>query len=63
MTEESMEVDDDKIEMKVTSLAAVTKARQAMLLSSFSHLAKQVLTSEKAAEGLETDGELVNKKK
>ena len=61
MMEESMKVDDDKIETMLTSLAAVTKARRVMLLSSFPHLIKQVLTSGKAAEGLETDGKLVNK--
>ena len=61
MMEEPMKVDDDKIETMLTSLAAVTKARQVMFLSSSPHLVKQVLTSEKAAEGLETDGKLVIK--
>ena len=60
MTEESMEVDDDKIVMNSTSLAAVTKARQATKISSSPHLEKEVLSSEKAAEGLETDGKSIN---
>ena len=55
MTEESMEVDDDKIVMNSTSLAAVTKACQATKISSSPHFEKEVLSSEKAAEGLETD--------
>ena len=55
MMEESMEVDDDKIVMNSTSFAAVTKARQATKISSSPHFKKQVLSSGKAAEGLETD--------
>ena len=61
MTEESMEVDDDKIEMKSTSLASVTEARQVVEISSSSHFKKKVLSPEKAAEGLETDGKSTNK--
>ena len=55
MMERSMKVDDDKIESMLTSLAAVMKARQATKISSSPHFKKQVLSSEKAAEGLETD--------
>ena len=61
MTEESMEVDDDKIEMQSTSLASVTEARQVVAISSSSHFKKKVLSPEKAAEGLETDGKSTNK--
>ena len=61
MMERSMKVDDDKIESMLTSLAAVIKARQATKISSSPHFKKQVLSLGKAAEGLETDGKLVNK--
>ena len=56
-----MKVDDDKIEVNSTSLAAVTKARQATKISSSPHFKKKVLSPEKAAEGLETDGKSTNK--
>ena len=61
MMKEPMEVDDDKIEMNSTSFAAVTKARQATKISSSPHFKTKVLSSEKAAEGLETDGKSTNK--
>ena len=61
MMEEPMKVDDDKIEVNSTSLAAVTKARQATKISSSPHFKKKVLSPEKAAEGLETDGKSTNK--
>ena len=56
-----MEVDDNKIEMKSTSLASVTEARQVVKTSSSPHSKEKVLSSQKAAEGLETDGKSIKK--